>query len=59
MAPGTRVLLLSERNDQLQLDPILWGYSPEWWHKSPLINAHVETASQGRMFRPLWERGRG
>lgn len=58
VAPGTRVLLLSERNDQLQLDPVLWGYSPEWWHKAPLINARVETAAQGRMFRPLWERGR-
>lgn len=58
VAPGTRVLLLSEGNDQLQLDPVLWGYSPEWWHKPPLINARVETATQGRMFRTLWERGR-
>ncbi|HGU7152531.1 TPA: SOS response-associated peptidase family protein [Escherichia coli] len=58
VAPGTRVLLLSEGNDQLQLDPVLWGYSPEWWHKAPLINARVETAAQGRMFRTLWERGR-
>lgn len=37
VAPGTRVLLLSESNDQLQLDPVLWGYSPPWWHKAPLI----------------------
>lgn len=58
VAPGTRVLLLSESKDQLQLDPVLWGYSPEWWHKSPLINARVETAAQGRMFRLLWEHGR-
>ncbi|WP_049222103.1 SOS response-associated peptidase [Serratia marcescens] len=58
VAPGTRVLLLSESNDQLQLEPVLWGYSPEWWHKAPLINARVETAAEGRMFRPLWERGR-
>lgn len=58
VAPGTWVLLLSESNDQLQLDPVLWGYSPEWWLKAPLINARVETAAEGRMFRPLWERGR-
>lgn len=50
VAPGTRVLLLSESNDQLKLDPVLWGYSPPWWHKAPLINARAETAAEGRMF---------
>lgn len=33
VAPGTRVLLLSEREESLQLDPVYWGYGPEWWHK--------------------------
>ncbi|WP_407604008.1 SOS response-associated peptidase family protein, partial [Klebsiella pneumoniae] len=28
VAPGTRVLLLSERDEQLQLDPVHWGYAP-------------------------------
>lgn len=29
---------------KLYLDPITWGYMPEWWDKLTLINAHVETA---------------
>ncbi|CAH1480745.1 Uncharacterised ACR, COG2135 (plasmid) [Klebsiella quasipneumoniae] len=28
VAPGTVVLLLSERDEQLQLDPVHWGYAP-------------------------------
>ncbi|TDP12342.1 SOS response associated peptidase (SRAP) [Enterobacter sp. AG326] len=58
VAPGTRVLLLSERHSQLQLDPVHWGYAPEWWNKPALINARSETAADSRMFRPLWEHGR-
>lgn len=58
VAPGTRVLLLSERHSQLQLAPVHWGYAPEWWNKPALINARSETAVDSRMFRPLWEHGR-
>ena len=58
VAPGTRVLLLSERRSQLHLDPVHWGYAPEWWNKPALINARSETAANSRMFRPLWEHGR-
>ena len=39
VAPGTKVLLLSERDEQLHLDPVFWGYAPGWWDKAPLINA--------------------
>lgn len=46
VAPGTKVLLLSERDEQLHLDPVHWGYAPGWWDKPPLINARVETARQ-------------
>ncbi|MCS5969435.1 SOS response-associated peptidase family protein [Klebsiella variicola subsp. variicola] len=53
MAPGTKVLLLSERDEQLHLDPVHWGYAPGWWDKPPLINARVETAATSRMFKPL------
>lgn len=35
VAPGTRVLLLSERDEPLHLDPVLWGYAPGWWDKAP------------------------
>lgn len=49
MAPGTKVLLLSERNEELHLDPVHWGYAPGWWDKPPLINARVETAASSRM----------
>ena len=58
VAPGTRVLLLSERDEQLHLDPVIWGYAPGWWDKLPLINARVETAATSRMFKPLWQHGR-
>ncbi|EOY61947.1 hypothetical protein H253_4167 [Klebsiella pneumoniae KP-7] len=51
-------MLLSERRSQLQLDPVHWGYAPEWWNKPALINARSETATGSRMFRPLWEHGR-
>jgi putative SOS response-associated peptidase YedK len=58
VAPGSRVLLLNQRDDKLHLDPVHWGYGPEWWDKAPLINARVETAATGRMFKPLWNHGR-
>jgi putative SOS response-associated peptidase YedK len=58
VAPGTKVLLLSERDEQLHLDPVFWGYAPGWWDKPPLINARVETAATSRMFKPLWQHGR-
>lgn len=58
MAPGTKVLLLSERNEQLHLDPVHWGYAPGWWDKPALINARVESAATSRMFKPLWQHGR-
>ncbi|EIV7250637.1 TPA: SOS response-associated peptidase [Klebsiella variicola subsp. variicola] len=58
VAPGTKVLLLSERDEQLHLGPVLWGYAPGWWDKAPLINARVETAATSRMFKPLWQHGR-
>lgn len=51
-------MLLSERHSQLQLDPVHWGYAPEWWNKPALINARSKTAADSRMFRPLWEHGR-
>ena len=59
VAPGTKVLLLNMRNHAMHLDSVLWSYAPDWWHKPPLINARVETASTSRMFKSLWEHGRG
>ena len=58
VAPGTKVLLLSERDEQLHIDPVFWGYAPGWWDKPLLINARVETAATSRMFKPLWQHGR-
>lgn len=52
VAPGTKVLLLSEQDEQLHLDPVFWGYAPGWRDKPPLINARVETAATSRMFKP-------
>lgn len=58
VAPGTIVLLLSERDEQLHLDPVHWSYAPGWWDKPPLINGRIETAATSRMFKPLWQHGR-
>ena len=58
VTPGTKVLLLNEREHEFHFDPVYWGYGPEWWDKQPLINARGETAATGRMFRPLWKHGR-
>jgi|GEM_PF-5591721 Uncharacterized conserved protein len=58
VAPGTKVLLLNERDEQLHLDPVYWDYAPGWWDKPPLINARVETAATSRMFKPLWQHDR-
>ncbi len=29
VAPGTKVLLLNERDEQLHLDPVFWDYAPD------------------------------
>lgn len=58
VAPGTRVLLLNERDDELHLNPVHWGYAPSWWNKPALINARGETAATKLMFKHLWENGR-
>jgi putative SOS response-associated peptidase YedK len=58
VAPGTNVLLLNQRDAELKLDPVYWGYGPGWWDKQPLINARGETAASSRMFKPLWNHGR-
>ncbi|UJD87687.1 hypothetical protein FS594_02120 [Rahnella aquatilis] len=61
VAPGTRVLLLNQRDDKIYLDPVNWGYQPGWAKeskRSPMINARVETVATSRMFKPLFEHGR-
>ncbi|WP_413731026.1 SOS response-associated peptidase family protein [Sodalis sp. RH22] len=61
VAPGSRVLLLNQRDDTLHLDPVIWGYQPAWAKEAgrpPLINARLETAAASRMFKPLWHHGR-
>ncbi|ASN18168.1 DUF159 family protein (plasmid) [Pantoea ananatis] len=58
VAPGTRVMLLNRRQGKMKFDPVFWGYKPDWWHKAMLINARAETASTGKMFKPLWQNGR-
>lgn len=61
VAPGTRVLLLNQRDDKIFLDPVNWGYQPGWANESkrpPMINARVETVATSRMFKPLFEHGR-
>lgn len=61
VAPGTRVLLLNQRDNKLHLDPVLWGYQPAWAKdakRPPMINARIETVATSRMFKPLFEQGR-
>lgn len=57
VALGTKVLLLSERDEQLHLDPVIWGYAPGGWDKPPLINVRSETAATSRMFKTLRQHG--
>lgn len=62
IGPGTRVLMLNQRDDTLHLDAVRWGYQPQWAreaHRPAMINARVETAATSRMFKPLWKHGRG
>lgn len=61
VAPGTRVILLNQRDGKIYMDPVNWGYGPDWWiemKRQPVINARVETAATSRMFKPLWNHGR-
>jgi putative SOS response-associated peptidase YedK len=54
--PGKKVLLLSERDEQLHLDHVFWGYAPGWWDKQPLINARRDGGHHW-MFKPLRQHG--
>ncbi|CAI0907520.1 Uncharacterised ACR, COG2135 [Serratia quinivorans] len=48
VAPGAHVLLINQRNIQLHMDSVLWGYDPDWWlemKRQPVINTRVETAA--------------
>jgi putative SOS response-associated peptidase YedK len=61
VAPGTRVILLNQKDGKIYMDPVNWGYGPGWWiemKRQPVINARVETAATSRMFKPLWNHGR-
>ncbi|WP_422528617.1 SOS response-associated peptidase family protein [Serratia fonticola] len=61
VAPGTRVILLNQRDGKIYMDPVNWGYGPDWWiemKRQPVINARVETAATSHMFKPLWNHGR-
>ncbi|WP_347277614.1 SOS response-associated peptidase family protein [Pantoea agglomerans] len=52
------MLLLNEHGNRLHFEPVFWGYWPEWWQHSPLINGRGKTPSTGRIFKPLWRQGR-
>lgn len=42
VAPGTRVILLNQRDGKIYMDPVNWGYRPDWWiemKRQPVINA--------------------
>ncbi|MCC2000342.1 SOS response-associated peptidase family protein [Enterobacter bugandensis] len=54
VAPGTKVLLLSERDEQLHLDPVFWGYAPGWWDKQPLINARCSNQQNVQASQATW-----
>ncbi|WP_370572742.1 SOS response-associated peptidase family protein [Serratia sp. Res13-Sevr-LER1-36-a] len=31
VAPGTRVILLNQRDGKIYMAPVNWGYGPDWW----------------------------
>ncbi|HBX7964504.1 TPA: hypothetical protein MIG90_12025 [Klebsiella pneumoniae] len=53
VAPGTKVMLMGEYDEQLHLDPLHWDYAPGWWDKQMLIYARVGAVSASRRFKSL------
>lgn len=50
--PGTRPLVMHQLGDGSdQLDRLFWGYKPEWYKRSPVINARLDTILKKS---PMW-----
>lgn len=50
--PGTRPLVMHQLGDsQDQIDRLFWGYKPEWYKHSPVINARLDTILKKS---PMW-----
>ncbi|BBT90161.1 hypothetical protein WP8W19C02_17810 [Enterobacter cloacae] len=54
VALGTKFLLPSERDEQLHLDTVFWGYAPGWWDNSPLINARCSNQQNVQASQATW-----
>lgn len=53
--PGTRPIVLHQLGDGSdQVDRLFWGYKPEWYKRSPVINARLDTIlTKSPMWRGL------
>lgn len=50
--PGTRPLVMHQLGDGSdQIDRLFWGYKPEWYKRSPVINARLDTILKKS---PMW-----
>lgn len=50
--PGTRPLVMHQLGDGSdQMDRLFWGYKPEWYKRSPVINARLDTILKKA---PMW-----
>lgn len=50
--PGTRPIVLHQLGDGSdQIDRLFWGYKPEWYKHSPVINARLDTILKKS---PMW-----
>lgn len=50
--PGTRPIVLHQLGDgNDQIDRLFWGYKPEWYKHSPVINARLDTILKKS---PMW-----
>lgn len=50
--PGTHPIVLHQLGDGSdQIDRLFWGYKPEWYKRSPVINARLDTILKKS---PMW-----
>ncbi|BAE74851.1 Putative SOS response-associated peptidase YedK [Sodalis glossinidius str. 'morsitans'] len=61
ISPGSQALVVNQRDAELHLEAVTWGYHPPWarkHHQPAMVSARAETAPYSRLFKPLWHCGR-
>lgn len=61
ISPGSQVLILNQRDTELHLEAVTWGYHPPWareHHQPAMTSTRAQTAPYSRLFKSLWRGGR-